>query len=137
MVAGGCRQIGLTRSEVLNSHQNKLPYGLPVQLPLGLLLEMDRFWLTACFFYQPEVFFTRDIWQRSGGRLRTDLYYVLDYDLWVRMAAAGANIVHIPEFLACSRTHDQQKTTIGMPYLPEVQRLLREYGERLVDPKSS
>ena len=134
MVAGGCRQIGLTRSQIINNHQNKMPYGIPVALPLGLLLDMDRFWLTACFFYQPEVFFTRDIWQRSGARLRTDLYYVLDYDLWVRMAAAGATIVHIPEFLACSRTHDQQKTTIGMPYLPEAQNLLREYGERLMEP---
>jgi hypothetical protein len=50
------------------------------------------------------------------------------------MAAAGATIVHIPEFLACSRTHDQQKTVAGMPYLPEVQRLLREYGSRIASP---
>jgi Glycosyl transferase family 2 len=132
MVAGGCRQIGLTRGQIINNHQNKLPYGIPVALPLGLLLDVDRFWLTACFFYQPEVFFTRDIWQRSGARLRTDLYYLLDYDLWVRMAAAGGTIVHIPEFLACSRTHEQQKTTIGMPYLPEAQCLLKEYAERLI-----
>ena len=135
MVAGGCRQIGITRGQVINNHQNKLPYGTPVSLPLGLLLDMDRFWLTACFFYQPEVFFTRDIWQRSGGRLRTDLYYVLDYDLWIRMAAAGATIAHIPEFLACSRTHDRQKTTIGMPFLPEAHRLLKEYGKRLTEPE--
>jgi hypothetical protein len=134
MVVGGCRQIGLTRDKVIRNHHAKLPYGLPLALPLGLLLEMDRFWLTASFFYQPEVFFSRDIWNRSGGRLRTDLNYVLDYDLWVRMAAAGATIVHIPEFLACSRTHDQQKTVAGMPYLPEVQRLLREYGRRLATP---
>ena len=134
MVVGGCRQIGLTRDKVIRNHHTKLPYGLPLALPLGLLLEMDRFWLTASFFYQPEVFFSRDIWNRSGGRLRLDLNYVLDYDLWVRMAAAGATIVHIPEFLACSRTHDQQKTVAGMPYLPEVQRLLREYGDRLATP---
>ena len=134
MVVGGCRQIGLTRDKVIRNHHTKLPYGLPIALPLGLLLDMDRFWLTASFFYQPEVFFSRDIWNRSGGRLRLDLNYVLDYDLWVRMAAAGATIVHIPEFLACSRTHDQQKTVAGMPYLPEVQRLLREYGNRLATP---
>ncbi|MEA3150218.1 MAG: hypothetical protein QOD56_1157, partial [Gammaproteobacteria bacterium] len=132
MVAGGCRQIGLSRDKIILNHHNRLPFGIPVALPLGLLLEMDRFWLTGSFFYQPEVFFSRDIWRRSGGRLRTDLNYVLDYDLWVRMAAAGAHIIHIPEFLACSRTHDQQKTTVGMPYLPEVQRLLQEYSSRLV-----
>jgi hypothetical protein len=134
MVVGGCLQIGLTRAEIIRRHHTKLPFAIPVPLPLGLLLELDRFWLTACFFYQPEVFFSRDIWQRSGGRLRTDLNYVLDYDLWVRMAAAGATIFHIPDFLACSRTHDQQKTTVGMPYLPEVQRLLRDYAGRLALP---
>jgi hypothetical protein len=134
MVVGGCRQIGLRRNDVVRNHHTKLPFGPPVALPLGLLLEMERFWLTASFFYQPEVFFSRDIWIRSGSRLRTDLHYVLDYDLWVRMAAANATIVHIPDFLACSRTHDQQKTTSGMPYLPEVQRLLKEYAERLLPP---
>jgi hypothetical protein len=134
MVAGGCRQIGISRDKIILNHHNRLPFGIQIALPLGLLLEMDRFWLTGSFFYQPEVFFSREIWKRSGGRLRTDLNYVLDYDLWVRMAAAGAHILHIPDFLACSRTHDQQKTTVGMPNLPEIQRLLSEYSGRLVNP---
>lgn len=135
MVAGGCRQIGLGRDTIILNHHNRLPFGIQTALPLGLLLEMDRFWLTGSFFYQPEVFFSHAIWQRSGGKLRTDLNYVLDYDLWVRMAAAGAHIVHIPEFLACSRTHDQQKTDLrGMSFLPEVNRLLLEYSSRLVSP---
>lgn len=134
MVAGGCRQIGISRDKVILNHHNRLPFGIQIALPLGLLLEMDRFWLTGSFFYQPEVFFSHEIWKRSGGKLRTDLHYVLDYDLWVRMAAAGAHVIHIPEYLACSRTHDQQKTTVGMPYLPEVHRLLQEYSSRLVSP---
>jgi Glycosyl transferase family 2 len=132
MIAGGCRQIGRSRNQIILNHHNRLPFGLPVTLPLGLLLDLDRFWLTGSFFYQPEVFFGRAIWNRSGGKIRTDLNYVLDYDLWVRMAAAGATIVHIPDFLACSRTHDQQKTTVGMPQMPEVQLLLREYSKRLL-----
>ena len=134
IVAGGCRQIGISRDEIILNHHNRLPFGMQVALPLGLLLEMDRFWLTGSFFYQPEVFFSRDIWKRSGGKLRTDLYYIMDYDLWVRMAAAGAHIIHIPEFLACSRTHDQQKTTVGMPNAPEIQRLLQDYSSRLINP---
>jgi hypothetical protein len=134
MVAGGCRQIGLSRETIILNHHNRLPFGIQVALPLGLLLEMDRFWLTGSFFYQPEVFFSREIWKRCGGKLRTDLYYVLDYDLWVRMAAAGAHIIHIPDFLACSRTHEQQKTTVGMPYLPEIKRVVRQYSDRLIGP---
>jgi glycosyltransferase involved in cell wall biosynthesis len=134
MVAGGCRVIGLSRDKLILNHHNKLPFGIQFPLPLGLLLEMDRFWLPGNFFYQPEVFFSRDIWKRTGGRLRTDLNYIMDYDLWVRMAAAGARILHIPEFLACSRTHEQQKTTVGLPGMPEIQRLLQEYSSRLVCP---
>jgi hypothetical protein len=134
VVTGGCRQIGLTRDTILVNHHNRLPFGLPIALPLGLILDMERFWLTGHFFFQPEVFFTRDIWMRAGGRLRTDLNYIMDYDLWVRLAAAGAQVSHIPEFLACSRTHDKQKTVAGMPFMPEVQRLLAEYGSRLIPP---
>lgn len=137
VVAGGCRQIGLTRKTILVDHHNRLPFGLPVPLPLGLILDMERFWLTGHFFFQPEVFFSRDIWMRAGGRLRQDLHYIMDYDLWVRLAAAGAQVSHIPEFLACSRTHDKQKTVAGMPFMPEVQTLLAEYGSRLIAPKSA
>jgi hypothetical protein len=138
IVTGGCRQIGLSRGQIILNHHNRLPFGIPIALPLGLLLDVNRFWFTGSFFYQPEVFFSRDIWQRSGGRLRTDLNYVLDYDLWVRMAAAGAHVLHIPEFLACSRTHDQQKTTSGsMPYIPEILRLVQEYSSRLANPPST
>jgi hypothetical protein len=113
------------------NHHTRLPLGQPVTLPLDQLLDFDCQWQSSAFFFQPEVFFTAEIWRRAGGKLRLDLYYVLDYDLWVRMAAAGATIVHIPEFLACSRTHDGQKTTYGQqPYLPEVRRLLAEYSMR-------
>jgi hypothetical protein len=134
LVAGGCRQIGATRAEVIVNHHTKLPFGMPVALPLGLLLEMDRFWQAGSFFYQPEVFFTREIWKRAGGKLRADLYYILDYDLWVRMAAAGGTVMHIPDFLACSRTHTQQKTTFGVSNMAEIQLLLREYATRLLSP---
>ncbi|MEI6986979.1 MAG: glycosyltransferase family 2 protein, partial [Rhodospirillaceae bacterium] len=132
MVIGGCRQIGTTRATVLNNHHCRLPIGRPTSLPLDKLLDIYNYWLKGAFFYQPEVFFSRDLWVRSGAALRLDLNYVLDYDLWVRMAAAKAQCVHIPEFLACSRTHENQKTTYGkMPYLPEMEKLLVEYHDTL------
>jgi GT2 family glycosyltransferase len=134
MVVGGCRQVRASADQVMRNHHSQVPFARPLPLPLGLLLEFDRYWQTAKFFFQPEVFFTRAIWRRAGGRLRTDLYYLLDYDLWVRMAAAGATVAHIPDFLARSRTHDRQKTTGDMPYLPELQRLLSGYCERLSVP---
>ncbi len=67
MVAGGCRQIGLSRDQIILNHHNRLPFGIPVALPLGLLLDINRFWFTGSFFYQPEVFFSRDIWKRTAA----------------------------------------------------------------------
>lgn len=129
MVAGGCRQVEEDGIEVVLSHHNHLPFGKRVPLPLQDLLDFDGRWLKGCFFFQPEVFFTRDIWLRSGGGLRLDLYYVLDYDLWLRMAAAGATIVHTPHYLASSRIHKLQKTTFGeTPFVPEARRLLEDYA---------
>jgi len=67
------------------------------------------------------VFFTRDLFIRCGGKLREDLYYSMDYDLWVRMAKAGARIFAVPEILALFREHEKQKTGgAHVPYLPEL-----------------
>ncbi|MCW7546347.1 glycosyltransferase [Aurantimonas litoralis] len=130
VVAGGCLQVKEDGVSVVHSHHNHLPFGRPTSLPLNELLDFDNRWLGGCFFFQPEVFFTRDIWLRAGGGLRLDLYYVLDYDLWLRMAGAGATVVHIPDFLASSRIHEQQKTTFGeTPFVPESRRLLAEYAD--------
>jgi GT2 family glycosyltransferase len=129
MIVGGCRQVLQNGVDVVVSHHTHLPFGQKVALPLDELLDFDNRWQGGAFFYQPEVFFSREIWLRSGGGLRLDLYYVLDYDLWIRMAAAGATIAHIPDFLAASRIHDQQKTTFGEnPFIPETRRLLAEYS---------
>ena len=130
MVAGGCQQVAADGTTIVLSHHNHLPIARATPLPLADLLNFDGRWLKGCFFFQPEVFFSREIWQRSGGGLRIDLNYVLDYDLWLRMAAAGATIVHIPEYIACSRIHALQKTTFGeTPFIPETRRLLAEYKD--------
>jgi GT2 family glycosyltransferase len=127
IVAGGCKQVKQDGRDLVVAHHNHLPFGFKTPLPLADLLDFDNKWQGGAFFYQPEVFFSHDIWRRSGGGLRLDLYYVLDYDLWVRMAAAGATVVHIPDFLAASRIHDQQKTKFGEnPFVPEARRLLAE-----------
>jgi hypothetical protein len=40
--------------------------------------------------------------------------------------------VHIPDFLACSRTHDDQKTKLGRPNLTEVAQILASHGPNVV-----
>ncbi len=121
IVVGRCARLSNRDTLPRHLHRSSLPLGQLGPLRLDQLLELDGCWLQGWFFHQPEVFFTRDIFERAGGQLREDLYFSMDYDLWVRMAKAGANALAIPEILALFREHDQQKTGgPDVPYLPEL-----------------
>ncbi len=99
---------------------------------MNRLLDIDGCWLKGDFFWQPEVFWTRSIWERSGAKVTKDLYYSMDYDLWVRMARAGATVVHIPDTLAIFRQHQSQKKSgEELPYLPELRQVSGEYVKGL------
>lgn len=121
LVAGRCARVADREPQPHHIHRSVLSFGTLQALPLSELLDLDHCWLKGWFFHQPEVFFTRDVFDRAGGRLREDLYYSMDYDLWVRMARAGARILPLPEILAIFREHPQQKTGgAHVPYLPEL-----------------
>ena len=121
MLVGRCARVLDQAALPRHVHQSRLPLGRIVPLPLDGLLNLENCWLQGDFFHQPEVFFTRDIFDRAGGQLREDLYYSMDYDLWVRLAKAGAKIMSIPEILAIFREHEKQKTGGDhVPYLPEL-----------------
>jgi hypothetical protein len=103
LVAGRCAIRPGTEILPRRIHRNVLTFGQVQPLPLPELLEIDRCWRQGWFFQQPEVFFSRKLFERAGGRLREDLHTCMDYDLWVRMAKAGARILPLPEILAISR----------------------------------
>jgi ADP-heptose:LPS heptosyltransferase/GT2 family glycosyltransferase len=127
MVVGGCRLARDDDADTASVHHPRLPVGRVVPLPLERLLDLDGSWLKGDFFYQPEVFWTRDIWRRSGARLAPELFYSMDYELWARMAREGARIVHVPDTLAVYRVHEAQKTAgADLPYLPELRRVALE-----------
>jgi hypothetical protein len=86
-------------------------------------------WQKGHYFYQPEVFFSRRIWEASGAYVKRHLHYGMDYDLWLRMALAGASARHIPPMLACSRMHRQQKTRDDHAWYHQFRQLLEEYRD--------
>ena len=97
-------------------------------LPAGRLLDIDNAWQKGDFFYQPEVFWSRAVWLKSGARVDHTLYYSMDYELWVRMALHQARIVHIPDTLSIYRMHAKQKTSgDDLPFLPELRRVSHEF----------
>lgn len=124
VVAGGCGVVRNEGEEIERVHHCTLPVGRRMPLPLDRLLDVEGAWIQGDFFYQPEVFWTREIWERCGGRVSEELHYSMDYELWVRFAAEGARIVHVPDLLAVYRMHAGQKTGgVDPPYLPELRRL--------------
>lgn len=105
MIAGICR---LYRDGVLEKeHLTSCPDG---ELPLNELLDLDQGWNAGQFFVQPDVMFTRDIWQRSGGYVDEKYFFSMDYELWLRFAHAGARLHVIGRPLAWFRKHEEQKT---------------------------
>ncbi|MCJ2142952.1 glycosyltransferase family 2 protein [Methylobacterium sp. E-066] len=128
IIAGGCIRIGDTRQVELHRHHSAVELGKNLPLdPLDLLRFM-RSWNSGAYFFQPEVFFTYRIWKLAGGYIKRHLHYAMDYDLWVRMALAGATIRHIAPMIACSRVHGLQKTQDDQKYLHQTRQIMKEYN---------
>ena len=62
---------------------------------------------------QETLFWRRRIWDQVGG-LNTSFHFAIDWDLLLRFQTAGANMVRVPYFLACFRSHAAQKTSAVM-----------------------
>ncbi len=115
LVAGVC-QIFQNDIEV-EQHLTSCDNG---KLPLHDILDIENCWLKGKFFYQPEVMFTRAIWQQAGAMVDESLYYSMDYDLWARFAAQNAQIHVIGCPVAQYRMHQAQKTNTIEQYKPEL-----------------
>jgi glycosyltransferase involved in cell wall biosynthesis/GT2 family glycosyltransferase len=131
IVAGGCALVQGQDRTPLRTHHNAMPFCKVVSLPLDRLLDIDGSWQKGDFFYQPEVFWSRKIWERSGGQVAEHLFYSMDYELWLRMARSGATIVHIPDTLTLFRMHEKQKTSGDAPFLPELREVSRNFRRTL------
>lgn len=68
--------------------------------------------LLAVIDYIPQetLFWRRELWERAGGRIDTQLNFAIDWDLLLRFREAGANMVRLPRYLGAFRIHDEQKT---------------------------
>jgi glycosyltransferase involved in cell wall biosynthesis len=62
----------------------------------------------ANFLAQPSTFFRQRTLEQSGGP-DVDLHYVMDYDLWLRMAQSG-HFRYVETFLSNYRLHKESKT---------------------------
>lgn len=105
MVSGICEIY--QDSKLVHRHMSACADG---PLALDELLDLDNGWNAGQFFYQPEVFFSRALWDKAGGHVREDCYYSMDYELWCRFAHVGAKLHVIGAPVARFRMHPEQKT---------------------------
>jgi glycosyltransferase involved in cell wall biosynthesis len=131
LVAGTCSRVADVDARPLFRHYSALPTDRPLAFDLSGPLDWCDGWEKGDYFFQPEVFFTRDIWERAGGYLKPHLYWAMDWDLWLRCALAGASVIRIPDVLGISREHEAQKTKSDEMYLWQVTNILREYDDLL------
>ena len=82
----------------------------------------------SCYICQPAAFVRRQAFERAGA-LNPALHYVLDYDLWIRLAAVG-EFLRIDPYLAKSRVHGASKSVTDRAafYREIFALLLRHFG---------
>ena len=85
IVAGTCLRIDETDVTRFR-HFSALPLERPVPFAPEGPLQWSREWERGHFFFQPEVFFSRGIWERAGAFFHLHHYWAMDWDLWLRFA---------------------------------------------------
>jgi hypothetical protein len=118
-----------SNGKFLRRHLTSCPSG---PFTVDDLLDIDGCLLQGQFLYQPEMFFSRDLWERAGGYVEEALFYSMDYDLWLRFAEQGARLHVIGHSICLFRVHEQQKTYRVENFRPELIRVrdrhLRQTG---------
>jgi GT2 family glycosyltransferase len=132
IVVGGCRVINAS-GETMLVHYSGFSKGSLSPLSFGDMASFSATWQRGLYFYQPELFFTRDLWIRAGAHVKEHLHYAMDYELFLRFALSGADLYAVHQILAASRQHEDQKTRHELPmYLPTVRRILTDFHQMLL-----
>jgi glycosyltransferase involved in cell wall biosynthesis len=88
---------------------------------------LDRLLSVGCFVSQPAAFFRRSAFE-AVGKLREDLHWCIDYDLWIRLGKRF-QALYIPEKLAFYRWYAESKTASGgSPRYAEVEHMIISHG---------
>ena len=123
MVAGICSQF-IGDLKIVRRDMTSCGDGV---LPIDQILDIEGCWLRGQFFHQPEVMFTRDLWERAGSHVDESLFYSMDYELWLRFAEQRARLHPIGRSLCLYRVHEDQKSFSVDKFKPELLQVRDSY----------
>lgn len=98
------------------------------------ILDLWDVWWKERNFVQPEVFWTKRICDKVGP-FREDLYWVMDYEYWLRILEAGGRVGFIDAEIAAFRLQPNQKSTQPERVAEELLQVVRPYifrGDRSI-----
>ncbi|MDH4316868.1 MAG: glycosyltransferase [Desulfobulbaceae bacterium] len=124
LVAGICKLF--LEGREFASHLTSCPDG---PLKLTELLDMEHYWQAGMYFYQPEVMFSRELWERAGGYVDESLHFCMDCELFLRFSKHDANLHVIGHPVAWFRYHEAQKTNDTNASPDEFKRVCREMAK--------
>jgi glycosyltransferase involved in cell wall biosynthesis len=90
------------------------------------ILDLWGVWWQRQNFVQPEVFWTKRIGDKIGS-FREDLFWVMDYEYWVRMLRAKCAVGFIDAELAAFRLQPNQKSRQSDRSVDEILQLVRPF----------
>ena len=99
-------------------------------------------WIYHSSFLQPAVFFTKQVLDSvkldDGNYLDEDLHYVMDYELWLRIALKFPFAKRAPIALSCFRVYEESKTgTAKFSTDHEIRRVYQKYSSLMVRQECS
>jgi glycosyltransferase involved in cell wall biosynthesis len=90
------------------------------------ILDLWDVWWNKRNFVQPEVFWSKRIGDKIGP-FREDLFWVMDYEYWLRLLGAGGRVGFIDAELAAFRLQPNQKSTQPERAAEELLQVVRPY----------
>jgi len=89
------------------------------------ILDLWGVWWNKKQYVQPEVFWSSRIADRVGP-FREELFYVMDYEYWLRILKAGGKVARVDRELTAFRKTPVQKSTHSQAVSDELLEVLRE-----------
>ncbi|MEP7340416.1 MAG: glycosyltransferase family 2 protein [Acidobacteriota bacterium] len=101
LLHGRCRNVDVTGQKIGERFGDISSY--------AEILDLWDIWWAKRNFVQPEVFWTRRITEKIG-HFREELYFVMDYEYWLRILQAGGQVGRLDAELSCFRFQPDQKS---------------------------